>query len=102
MRSLWPEGAPARLYIEHMFDAKDVVDLPAMGDSPDLGPFRCRHCGNKTRFDVVEVVRRRRYYHYTLGGEVTVDEEDVLSHAAESITCRWCDRNDGIEVQRGV
>lgn len=70
-----------------------------MSETRGLGPFRCRHCGNKTRFDVVDTVRRRRYHHYTLGGEYTVDEEETLDHQVESITCRWCDRSDGIEAQ---
>lgn len=51
----------------------------------------CTTCGNRTRFDVVETVRRRRFHHYTLGGEMTVDEESVLEREVESVTCRWCD-----------
>lgn len=60
--------------------------------------YRCAHCGNKTRFDVVESVRRRRFHHYTLGGELTIDEEEILDRDVESVVCRWCDRADGIEV----
>lgn len=60
--------------------------------------YRCAHCGNRTRFDVVETVRRRRFHHYTLGGELAVDEEVVLDRVVESVVCRWCDRSDGIEV----
>lgn len=63
---------------------------------PDV--YRCAHCGNRTRFDVVERVRRRRYHHYTLGGELSIDEEEVLEREVESVTCRWCDRSDGIEL----
>lgn len=60
--------------------------------------YRCAHCGNRTRFDVVETVRRRRYHHYTLGGELGIDEEEILDRKVESVTCRWCERSDGIEV----
>jgi transposase len=60
--------------------------------------YRCAHCGNKTRFDVVESIRRRRFHHYSLGGELAIDEEEVLDRTVESVTCRWCDRSDGIEV----
>lgn len=60
-------------------------------------PYRCAHCGNRTRFDVVETVRRRRFHHYTLGGELTIEEEEVLGEQVEQVTCRWCDRSDGIE-----
>ena len=59
--------------------------------------YVCTACGNRTRFDVVEVVRRRRFQHYTLGGAMTVDEEAVLERTIESVTCRWCERSDAIE-----
>jgi hypothetical protein len=59
--------------------------------------YRCSHCGNKTRFDVVESLRRRRFHHYTLGGELTVEEEEILDRFVEQVTCRWCERSDGIE-----
>jgi hypothetical protein len=62
-----------------------------------LMAYRCAHCGNKTRFDVVETVQRRRFHHYTLGGELQVEEEEILAHEVESIVCRWCDRSDGVE-----
>lgn len=58
----------------------------------------CTACGNRTRFDVVETVRRRRFHHYTLGGELSVDEEAVLERAVESVTCRWCERPGSVEV----
>lgn len=60
--------------------------------------YRCAHCGNKTRFDVVDRLRRRRFHHYTLGGELAIDEEEILEQVVERITCRWCDRSDGIET----
>ncbi|HVR32859.1 MAG TPA: hypothetical protein VMS74_09140 [Acidimicrobiia bacterium] len=59
--------------------------------------YRCAHCGNKTRFDVVETVRSRRFHHYTLGGDLEIEEDETLDRAIESVTCRWCDRSDGIE-----
>jgi hypothetical protein len=59
--------------------------------------YRCRHCGNRTRFDVVDTVHRRQFHHYTLGGELEVESEEILQRQIESITCHWCDRSDGIE-----
>ena len=58
--------------------------------------YRCTHCGNRTRFDVYERVRRRRFEHFTLGGEASVDEEEVLEREVERIVCRWCERADGV------
>jgi hypothetical protein len=59
--------------------------------------YRCIHCGNKTRFDVVDTVRRRQFHHFSLSGELQVEEDETLSRELESITCRWCERSDGIE-----
>lgn len=59
--------------------------------------YRCVHCGNRTRFDVVDSVRRMQFQHFTLGGEVEIETEEILARTVESITCRWCDRSDGVE-----
>lgn len=61
--------------------------------------YRCDGCGNLTRFDVVAVTRARRYHHFDLGGDDWVDEEEVLSRTIESVTCRWCGRDDAITVE---
>jgi hypothetical protein len=67
-------------------------------EAPTAGTrYVCTACGNRTRFDVVEVVRRRRFQHYTLGGAMSVDEETILERTVESVTCRWCDRSDAID-----
>ena len=62
--------------------------------------YRCSHCGNKTRFDVYDTVRRRRFEHATLGGEISIDEEEIIERRVDRIVCRWCDRDDGIEELR--
>jgi len=74
-----------------------VADL-ALGLHPDHR-FRCEACGNLTRFDVVESVKRRRYHHFDLGGQDVVEEEEVLLHTVESVTCRWCGRDDAVMVE---
>ena len=68
----------------------------------DLGPgerYRCEACGNVTRFDVVATTRTRRYHHFDLGGDVTIDEEEVLAATIESVSCRWCGRDDAIRAE---
>lgn len=63
--------------------------------------YRCDHCGNKTRFDVYESRRTRRYHHFTLGGDVTVEEEEVFDRIVEKVVCRWCGSADGVvEIAR--
>ncbi|MCZ7526456.1 MAG: hypothetical protein M5U14_08835 [Acidimicrobiia bacterium] len=53
-------------------------------------PYRCSACGNRTRFDVVATRRTRAFHHYSLGGELTVEEEEVLEERVEEVSCRWC------------
>ncbi len=61
--------------------------------------FRCDACGNLTRFDVVERARTRRYHHFDLGGLDVVESEEVLERELESVTCRWCGRDDAVTVE---
>lgn len=63
--------------------------------------YRCEACGNKTRFDVFESKRVRAFHHFTLGGDVTIDEEEVLERSIERVVCRWCGSADAI-VEEGV
>lgn len=63
------------------------------------GRFRCEQCGNVTRFDVVASERTRRYWHFDLGGQRAVDEEEILEQVVESVTCRWCGRADTVQVE---
>lgn len=45
----------------------------------------------------MDAVRRKRFHHYTLGGELEVESEEILEREIEAIICRWCDRADGVE-----
>ena len=60
--------------------------------------YRCNLCGNLTRFDVTTTRRTRAFHHYTVGGELQVEDEELLDEQVESVTCRWCGRSDAIEV----
>ena len=52
--------------------------------------YRCTACGNLTRFDVTTTRRTRAFWHYTVGGELSVEEEQVLDAIVEAVVCRWC------------
>jgi len=52
--------------------------------------YRCSACGNLTRFDVVETRRTRSFHHFSVSGELTVEDEEVLEADVEEVTCRWC------------
>ncbi len=60
--------------------------------------YRCNACGNLTRFDVVETTTVRAFYHYTVGGELTIEDPEVVSSAVESVTCRWCGHGRSVDV----
>jgi hypothetical protein len=52
--------------------------------------YRCAGCGNVTRFDVVAVRRTRAFHHYSLAGELTLEDETVLDEQIAEVVCRWC------------
>lgn len=52
--------------------------------------YRCTACGNLTRFDVTTARRTRAFHHYTVGGELEVEDEEVLDERVEEVVCRWC------------
>lgn len=60
--------------------------------------YRCTACGNLTRFDVVETTSVRAFHHFTVGGELNVEEPEVISRNVESVTCRWCGHGRGVEA----
>ena len=59
--------------------------------------YRCAACGNLTRFDVVTTRRTRSFHHYTVGGDLSVEETEVLGESVESVTCRWCGQAGSVE-----
>jgi hypothetical protein len=52
--------------------------------------YRCSGCGNLTRFDVVSTRRTRAFHHFTVEGDLEIEEEEVLDARVEQVTCRWC------------
>ena len=61
--------------------------------------YRCGACGNLTRFDVVMTRRTSAFHHYSVGGDLTVEDEQLLEENVERVTCRWCGANgDSIET----
>lgn len=60
--------------------------------------WRCAGCGNLTRFDVTRTRRTTEYWHFDLSGDHRVEETEVKGETLETVTCRWCGRDDAIEV----
>ena len=65
-----------------------------------MGPtrYRCTACGNLTRFDVVTSRRTRAFHHYTVGGELAVEDEEVLDEQVEDVACRWCGTGTSVDA----
>lgn len=66
----------------------------------DARRYRCAACGNLTRFDVTTTRRTRAFHHFTVGGELTVEDEEVLSEVVEEVSCRWCGSGRAVEELR--
>ncbi len=60
--------------------------------------YRCGACGNLTRFDVVADRRTRAFHHYSVGGELSVEDEEVIHEHIIGVTCRWCGHGDAVEI----
>ena len=76
-------------------DAHDT-DSSGTGSStaPRLPPigvrYRCSACGNLTRFDVRVTRTTRAFHHYSVGGELEIEDVEVLAEDIEEVSCRWC------------
>lgn len=63
--------------------------------------YRCNNCGNLTRFDVTTTRRTKAFHHYSVGGDLTVEESDVLSETIDDVSCHWCNSGAGVEELTG-
>ena len=64
--------------------------------------YRCTACGNLTRFDVVSTRRTRAFYHFTVGGELEIQDVEVLAEEVEEVTCRWCGSGSAVVTIDGA
>jgi hypothetical protein len=63
--------------------------------------YRCTSCGNLTRFDVTTTRTTRAFHHYTVGGELRLEDEVVLHESVDDVSCRWCGHGRSVEVLDG-
>jgi hypothetical protein len=71
-------------------------------EDPMAVRYRCGACGNLTRFDVVTTRRTSAFHHYSVGGDLTVEDEQLLEETVERVTCRWCGASgESIETLEG-
>ena len=60
--------------------------------------YRCSACGNLTRFDVTSTKTTKAFHHFTVGGELVVEDEEVMEESVHEVTCRWCGHGRSVEV----
>jgi hypothetical protein len=68
----------------------DPGDTESSQSSAGLPRYRCDGCGNLTRFDVTVVQRSKAFHHFTVGGDLVIEEEEVMSRHVDEVVCRWC------------
>ncbi len=71
--------------------------LPILRAVADTPRYRCTTCGNLTRFDVTTSRSERAFHHYTVGGELTVEDAEVLEERVDEVHCRWCGPTGRVE-----
>jgi hypothetical protein len=67
----------------------------------DIPHYKCDGCGNVTRFDVTTSQTTKAFHHYTVGGELEIEEETILSRHVDEVVCRWCGHGRSV-VELGV
>jgi hypothetical protein len=73
-----------------MFDPRLPLHFDPNYDRAVTNRYRCSACGNLTRFDVVVQRRTREFHHFSVAGELTIEDEEKLAETIERVTCRWC------------
>lgn len=60
--------------------------------------YRCNACGNLTRFDVTERRRTVSFHHYSVGGDLQIEDVQVLDHEVLDVSCRWCNSSADVAI----
>ena len=40
----------------------------------------------------------RAFHHYTVGGDLTVEDAETLDERVDEVSCRWCGSGGAVEV----
>jgi hypothetical protein len=75
-----------------------VTDTASPTGDPDVNRYRCVACGNLTRFNVVTSRRTRAFHHFSVGGDLSVEDVEVLDESIEEVSCRWCGNGNAVEL----
>jgi hypothetical protein len=58
--------------------------------------YRCDGCGNLTRFDVTISQKTKAFHHYSVGGDLVIEDEEVLTRSVDAVVCRWCGHGNSV------
>jgi hypothetical protein len=58
--------------------------------------YRCDGCGNLTRFDVTTSQTTKAFHHYSVGGDMMVEEQEILAYNVDDVVCRWCGHGNSV------
>jgi hypothetical protein len=47
---------------------------------------------------VVTNRRTRAFHHFSVGGELSLEDVEVLDETVEEVSCRWCGNGNAIET----
>ncbi len=92
---------PGPLWTRGRILAQKMAPVRSSAVSPPTARYRCTACGNLTRFDVLTTRRTRAFHHYTVGGDLSVEDEEVLEEVVEAVDCRWCGSGASVEILEG-
>lgn len=76
----------------------DSSQPQGVADTNGATRYRCTACGNLTRFDVTVSRRTRAFHHYSVGGDLDIEDVEVLDETIEEVSCRWCSSPRAVEV----
>ncbi len=60
--------------------------------------LRGREPGDAVVIDVTTTTRVRAFHHFSVGGELSVEEPEVLSETVDEVLCRGCGTGGAVEV----
>lgn len=63
--------------------------------------YRCAACGNLTRFDVTTTTTEKAYFHYSVGGELSIEDAVQVRRTVDEVSCRWCGHGRAVEAIDG-
>ena len=69
----------------------------AWGGAPGPCAWGFRSRPGPARFDVTTTSTVKAFHHYSVGGELEVEDTETVSVRVDSVECRWCGPSGSVE-----